>query len=401
MSFRKSYQFNVSPLLIITKLVIVLLFSSGLTIAEPVSRNTRKSGLVSIQEYETIGVVYADAMNNKDIQKLVKFFDMKGFAYTTARTVFDSKRDIDTYVKGFLRNTEEKFLRHVFSPIFKQEVKVKFLRVLNGNQPLIRIDYQTGGHEYAVLDIKRTADNKLTVVDMFLLSSGKKLSVTIGAASQLMIRPSKSMLRRLFGKVDVDADMVRSFRELINYKKNEKYKEAYDLIESFPDELKNERVMIDMSIQLSQFINEDEYRKQLSRLDKYYGKDETTTFILIDHYYFTKNYNKAQLSIDRLIDRFGVDGALLNLKANTYHIANNNINAQAYARKAIKLEPLFEDAYWTLATVLTTDEDYDELVKVLNVIEKKFSYTFTAEDFTGSSFYKEFVKTSEFKARFK
>lgn len=401
MSFIKLYVFKVSSLLFMSRLIIILLFSTGLTFAQQSFRDTREPESISIEAYETIGKAYADALNKKDIQKLAKMFDMESFAYATAHTVYNSKRDINSFVKGVLKHTEENFLRNVFNSVFSQESKAKFLRVLKDYQPLIRVDYNEGGHEYVILDLKRMAGNKLVIVDMFFLSSGKKLSVAIGAATQLMLRPSKSILKRLFGKVDVDTEMIVSIRKVAQLRKDGKYKEAYEIIEAFPDAIRNNRVMIDVSIQLSQFINDDEYRKQLTRLDKYYGKDETTAFILIDHHFYTKRYDKALLSVDRLIERFGVDGALLNLKASIYYLAKNFFKAQDYARKAIKQESLFEDAYWTLVTTLIEAEDYSGLVKALNSIEKKFGYTFAAEDFKSDSTYEKFVKTAEFRARFK
>ena len=376
---------------------MVIVLAVGPATAESVNSDVRS---VSIQEYEKFGVVYANAVHNKDIQKVARLFDMKSFAYLSARTVYDSKTEVDAYVEGVTRVKKEDFLSQILKESFKRDVDVKFLRLLKGNRPLIRIDFKEGGHEYIILDVKSTTDNNLVVNDMFILTTGRKLSETMGAVTQLMLRPGKSVLMKIFGKSEIDDNTLRSIRELANLRKKGKYKEAYDLIESFPDALKNKRVMIDMTIQLAQSINDEEYRKQLSRLDKYYGNDETTAFILIDHYHYTENYNKAQLSINRLINKYGEDGALLNLKASTSYVEKNYIKSIAYAKKAIKVEPQFESAYWTLATSLTDEEDFRELINVLNVIEKKFGYTFNAENFMGNDFYLKFVKSSEFKARY-
>ena len=399
MHFRKSYQ-NIPLFRILTTLVFILLVSTAQALDQNSYSDIRRSDPVSAKEYEAIGLEYTDALNKKDIQKLAKLFDMESFAYAAARTVFESKKEINGFVKGVLKRTEEQFLSQIFSAVFNREVKAKYLRLLENDQPLIRIDYTEGGHEYAILYLKRIAPGKIVVVDMFFLTSGQKLSVALGAASQLLLRPSKSILKRIFGKAEIDSKMLVAIRDIGKLRIAGKYKEAYDLITTLPEAIKKNRIVIDTSIQLAQYINDEEYRKQLTRLDKYYGQDETTTFILIDHYFFNGDYDKALLSMDRLIDRLGVDGALLNLKANAYYAAKKYTKAQEYARKAIQQEPSFEDAYWTLITTLTETGDYGGTILVLNQVEKKFGYKFKAEDFETNKIYDKFVKTSEFRTRF-
>jgi len=390
-----------SAVLIKLNLMFVLALFTDVAFAERVTFNVKNSGVLTSKQYDDFGIAYAMAIHESDVNKLAKMFDMKGFAYKTARTVYESENDIKAFVKGFMKRKEQDFLTLIFSSVFRADTNVKYLRLLEGNRPLIRIDYQQGGHEYAVLETKISANNNLSVNDMLLLSSGRHLSVSLGSASQLLMRPSKSILKKLFGGEEVDENMLESFKKIGRLRESREYQKAYNIIEGFPESIKNSRVMIDNSVQLAQLINDDEYRKQLNRLDRYFGKDETTTFILIDHHFYNEDYHKAQSSIDRLIKRFGVDAALFNLKANTYLIAKNNIKAKVFSKKAIKMEPEFEGAYWTLVSVLLEKKEYAEVVTVLNSLEDKFQYQFTADNFIQEPYYKTFIKSPEFKARFK
>lgn len=382
-------------------LLFMLILSVNIACAERVTFNVKNSGVLTHQKYDDFGIAYAKAIHDSDINKLANMFDMKAFAYKTARTVYDSEKDVKAFVKGFLKRKEQDFLTLVFSSVFRADTNVKYLRLLKGKRPLIRIDYQEGGHEYAVLETRISPDNTLSVNDMMLLSSGRHLSVSLGSASQLLMRPSKSVFKKLFGVSEVDEGMLESFKKIGQLRESRQYQQAYEIIEALPGAIKNSRVMIDNSVQLAQLINDDEYRRQLTRLDRYFGKDETTTFILIDHHFYNKDYNKAQSSIDRLIKRFGADAALFNLKANTFHISNDNVKAEIYSKKAIKFEPEFEGSYWTLVSVLLAKAEYSELIKALNMLENKFGYQFTADNFIQEPYYKAFTKSSEFKGRFK
>lgn len=394
---RKSFSQSVC-----LKLILLLALFPSIVLAA-----TGTSGFSSDVKISTAGdrvdkfaIGYVDSLNSHDIKKLASLLDMKELAYRSARTVLDDKDDIDNYVKGFTKNNREKFIQQIFQGVFKEKGRALYLRKLKNARPLIRIDYPEGGHEYMVLTLNKSPDKKIIVSDMFFLSAGKDLSVSLGAATQLMLSPSKSVLKRLFGGLEVNKDLVVEFKKIAKFRGEGKYLDAYNVINELPDAVKTKRVILDMAVQFSQFINDDEYRKQLTLLDKYHGKDETTVFILIDHYFYTGEFSKAQSSIDRLINKFGEDGALLNLKANTYFTSKDMRSANVSARKAMKLEPEFEDAYWTLVTVLLQEKKYSEVVSMLNSMESKFSYDFSSGNFIGNDIYKGFVKSSEFKSRY-
>lgn len=394
-------KLSISPRYFATGLLFAFLISTSVTYAEYASVDSRNTQPAVNNTYDRMGNTFAQATKARDIPTMAEMFDMEAFANIAARTVYESSKKIEQFSSGILRHKEEAFLTQIFNNVFKENADVKFLRVLKGKNPLIRIDYPEGGHEYVILYTQLKNDKKLTIVDMLFLSNGKKLSVSLGAASQLLLRPSKSVLKKLFGTKEVDKELLESFKELSRLRRSNKNKEAYHLIESFPDNIKNQRVIIDLSVQLAQLINDDEYRKQLSRLDKFYGTEETTTFILIDHYYYTGEYSKAISAINRIINLYGEDGALYNLLANTYHYAKDNTQAENYSRKAISTEPSFEDPYWTLVTIQLSELKHRDVVRTLDTIEQKFGYKFAAENFQGNDVYKDFIKSPEFNARFK
>lgn len=381
--------------------LLALLALSNSALSESGSRVTDGVGTTATNEHVEIGKRFATALNTKDMRSLSDLFDMDQFAHITAHAVVDSQSEINGFVKGFLATPKNKLLHRIFTALFNQQATAKYLRLLKDNRPLIRIDYASSGHEYIILHVNQAANNKLVVVDIFTLTSGKELSASIGAATQLILKPSESMLKRLFGRLDIDKNMLSKIKEIGKLKNSGRYKEAYSLMDSLPEDIKNKRVMIDVSIMLAQQISDDEYQKQLARLDKYFSNDPTTGFILIDHYYYTQQYAKMQAALDRLITLLGEDGALYNLKASTYLRTSDFDNARTYCIKAIQVEPQFEGTYWTLVSVFNKQEKYSEEIKTLSMLEKQFGYAFTEKSFDGNAFYNKFVRSSEFKAKYK
>jgi len=113
-----------------TSLYIALLALANLSFAESMNRNPDRAVPAAINKYEEFGKHFATARNKKDMRDLSGLFDMTEFAHITARTVFDSKNDIDAFTKGFLTNSKDKLLKQMFVPVFNQNAAVKYLRVL-------------------------------------------------------------------------------------------------------------------------------------------------------------------------------------------------------------------------------------------------------------------------------
>ncbi len=380
-------------------IILLVLLPASQAYPETTTYRSQKQSTNVDQTYNELGLTFAKALQSKDIQTLSRLFNQQEFARIAAHTVFDKKRDIDQFMRGVLKHNKETFLNKIFRIVFNSNADIKYMRLLKSTQPLIRIDYHDGGHEYMVLKTRKN-QNDVEVVDMFFLTSGKNLSASVGSATQLLLRPSKSLLKKLFNKKDVDKNTLQAFRKLSALRMKGNYQEAYNLLEAMPDEIRNERILIDFSIQMAQGLNEKEYRKQLSRLDKYYGDDESTTFILIDHHYYNNNYKKVVTSVTKLARIYGEDGALLNLISNASYADKDYKSAIQYGIKAIEMEPDFEAAYWTLVTAQTTNEDYANVVKTLDKLEQQFGYSFQAENFKGNDIYAQFMHSPEFIKRF-
>jgi tetratricopeptide (TPR) repeat protein len=234
------------------------------------------------------------------------------------------------------------------------------------------------------------------LVDLFLATSGKLFSVAVGAAAQLLIAPSDSMIRKVLGIKTVDKKLLAEFKQIGTLRREKKYAEAYRLIQGMPEAIRTRRVILDLAIQLSQNINDEEYYRQLTLLEQYHGNDPSTAYMLIDHYFSQGDMEKTNHSIDRMIARFGQDGALLNLKASIAFTSGRLAAATELARAAVMLEPDFEDAYWTLVTIYITTSQYQNAVTTMKQLEQQLGYQFQAENFADQEFYAGFVKSRAF-----
>jgi tetratricopeptide (TPR) repeat protein len=350
-------------------------------------------------ELDTIGTTFAQAINNQDLDTLNEIFDLNAFARRAAKTVFDKDSDIRGFVKGFSAKGSMHIIRSIFDPAIDQKAHAKYLRTLfNAKEanPLIRLDMEEGGHEYILLTVEKNEHGNLVVVDLFLATSGKKSSVGVGTAVQLLFAPSQSMIKKLFGIKDVDKTLLTQLHEIGKLRREKKYAEAYHLIKGMPLNIRTQRIILDLAIQLSQAIDDKAYYQQLELLEKYHGNDPSAAFMLIDFHFSQGNMDKVIRSIDKAIARYGKDAALLNLKSSTAITFGKHEEALVYAKEAIHIEPDFEDAYWSLVSIYIATKQYTHVVSAFKSIEQNLGYEFMAENFSGDEFYADFVKSQPF-----
>ncbi|MEL7313159.1 MAG: hypothetical protein AAFN07_16700 [Pseudomonadota bacterium] len=343
------------------------------------------------------GKAFATAINERDRGALGELFDVREFASIVADDLFDDEDAKRGYLRGMLSHGRTKFISRLFHGWLSQELTAKYLRTMEGNRPLVRLDFDGGGHEYMLLSLRRKS-NKYVAVDLFPMTTGRNLSESIGIATQIMLNPTESLLARLFGNsYKLNPEIVSKLTRVGDLQRGGDFKSAYDLLLSLPEPVRDNRVMVDFAIKLASLIGDTEYQVELTRLEKLYGDEESAGFMLIDYYFTIGEYDKAIRTVDRLEAFLGEDAALSNLRANFALTSQDYERALQFASRATELEQDFEDAYWTLVTVANDRRQYDKVVETLQQIEALFGYDFVADDFN-DDFYSEFYQSDAMKA---
>lgn len=354
------------------------------------------------KEHVTENVVAA--FQSHDLDKIEQSFSLEALGHKVAPKLFEQRADINGFVQGFTqKESKKRFIASSFGGVLKEgtEISYRSLREMNGETfPLIRLDIAGGGHEYILLDVILSGPDKGKIQDMFVASSGKWSSESIAGASKLLLIKDVSLLQKFFGNIEINEDLAKKFEELGELRASAQYGKAYKTIMALPEAVRKDRAIIDVAIQLGQLYREDAYYFQLSELAKYYGDDPSTQFILVDHHYIQGDFVGAHKSIDQVINLFGADGAMYNLKANIAFGAQDVTGAIRYSQQAIESEPTFAPAYWTLLTLQSSQNAFSEMVDTLTKIESNLGLAFSENDFQGNSFYTAFIQSEAFKAWF-
>ena len=344
-------------------------------------------------------VLHASEQNFTALDKL---FNLTFFAEKIAGLVFNSERDRAGFVIGFMEQIKSStYSKNLLLSTTLEQSTFKYLGLNKNKEPIIRISYTEGGSEYIKLIVRPNSKGVLLVNDFFMASSGNLTSVEIANATKLLLTPSESVLKKLLGVKQVDETLAAKFKEVGKLRAQGKNKEAYDLILSFPEKLRNQREIILLSISLATFFDDNLYRRDLSNLDRLYSDDPKLAFMLVDHHFYEEDWPKAIAAIEISKKEWVDDGALNVILASAFYESKDFASAIKASEYAIEIEPDYEDAYWTAFTIYNAAGEFGKMIEMLEVLKNQFSYEFDANNFTEDLEYSAFVKSNEFKVWFK
>jgi predicted Zn-dependent protease len=146
-------------------------------------------------------------------------------------------------------------------------------------------------------------------------------------------------------------------------------------------------------------IDEQTHRAALRLLARDFGADPELQFMLIDHYFFVQQFDRALGAVGALEKAIGgEDGATANLKGSILIAAKRYHEASAACRRGMALEPEHKAAYWCLVTVGLTTKNGKIAVEGLKAYERGFAVEFNLNELAALAEYKEIATTPEFVA---
>ena len=355
---------------------------------------------ISDAQLAAIGQRWATALNAGDAASLRAVLDSEGLALRSAASFSANETEKAQFVRGFVNGTD-RVVQGWIAEIESAEGQARFLKVhtFDGMRgPLLRYDLGDSGYNYVLLIVEARGSAAPRVADMFLATSGQRLSDTLGAVTRLIAAPDESVIGKVFGLTTVDQELAALFRTIGRLRLLGRFDEAYAMIVQLPEEVRNHRVMLNISLPLASQLGEDVYRDELARLARYHGDDPTTAFALIDYYVYEGDLDAAMKSTLAMERAFGKDAAIAELKA-AIAIADGDLaRARAHAQEGVGLEPTNESVRWTLLSILMMAEAYADGIRVLEGLEADFEYEFEGASFADNEVYAGFVKSPEYAA---
>lgn len=347
---------------------------------------------------DKLAVKFMQHLIEKDYKAADKMVDMKAYGTKVAKGVFDEESKQRSFLSGFVPSLQKTpFTKKVFAAAEAEQLSYVYLGTNTKDQPILRMDYDSGGHEYIKLILRKTTKGALRIVDFGFASTGALSSTGTANATKYLIKPSESILKRLLGGIDPDQDLISKFKKIAEYRVKGDYEKGYEIIDSFPKELKNQKELILTSINFASGFDDSLYRQKLSTFAELYGDDPAHAFMLIDHYYFQQDWNSA-IDAVKVSKKEWADDAALNVILIQLQLETGSVDeAVTTAEYARTLEPESEMVYWSSFSAYLSAKKFDNAVEMLDILKETFYYDFTSEEFLQAPENYELVQSKAFK----
>lgn len=242
---------------------------------------------------------------------------------------------------------------------------------------LFRLALDNGGANYHDYPVVRQADGKVRAVDIYIFTSGEMITETlrrlfISAAYE----ESKSILDRLSGKEDAFAKNMPLINKMSAAKNQGDNEAVLTCYKQLPAEVQKEKFVLLFAMMAAQNVNDEEYEAIIETFKTAHPKEPCLDFILIDYYFLRKEYAQALASCKRMDKLLDGDAHMRCMSGRLYNLQEKRPQAKAMFQKAVEIEDDFLPAYQELWAISLLDKDYDESVRLLDVMNQKCNTQF-------------------------
>ena len=343
-----------------------------------------------------VGETIAAALSKRDVEAIYRVLDVDAVTRLVIKDLGLKDADRESVRKGFpkaLRSNLEIGVRTMEGT----KGTAKYMRSgMREAKPYALVRYDLGDQGIDYVEYYVTPSRKVEDWYVHSLATLYSTSARLGLATMLK---TDTMLFGLFGsRLTTDAD-VKPFRELRVRLQAQDFAGAYRVLETFPESFRKTRQWALMRVTYGGRIDDATHRAALRYLAQNFGAEADLQFMLIDHYLFEEQYDRALASLgglERVIG--GEDAATANLRGSVQIAAKRFDAAASACRRGMALEPDHKPAYWCLVSVGLATKSGKVAIEGLKAYETAFSMEFDLDKLGALDEYKEIARTPEYAA---
>lgn len=313
-----------------------------------------------------------------DAQFFVDNFDIDSFASKVISEVNEenSSKSIRNFNKGFIKGFKNKFSQfpqkiitdigkgssydivNFYYHLDEQKYHVLF-RLYNDEEGLNYHDYQL-----------QYFDGDFKLQDMYVYTTGEYFSDTLRNLYELSVPTESTDTEYNRERLKTMLFMTR-FQTLIG---NEKYKQAFNLINNIEGEFKEKKIYYIMKIQIASAINEVYHMEAIDELLKKFPDDPSTKLMAVDYFIMLKDYNSTMKIIDDLGEATE-DDFVEYIRGNAAWEFEDYETAEKSYAYIIKEYPDFENAKLSLLYMYDFLNKHEDSIVLLNSMIDSEVYT--------------------------
>lgn len=348
------------------------------------------------EEAAALGRSIAEAFNERSVEAFMKVVDVDAFGHLVLDDLDLGAADRNG-IRKRLPVSVRKMAETSMRAIDRNDGSAKFLRAgLEEGRAyaLVRLDLGDQGVDY----LKYYASSPRAVEDWYIFTAASLYSGAVRFNLASIFR-SESALLKLFRIPSVSPRETRAFIEVRDSLVREDYAGAFKALEKFPEDYRNSRQWALMRVTYGGRAGDEVYRGALRHLAARFGADADLQLLLIDHYFYENQLERALGAVASLERAVGGEDASTNgLRGNLLTALKRPGEAEAACRRGIAMEADFKPAYWCLVSVALQRNDGRLAVDALTAYEKAFDVHFDPARLAQQEGYERIARTGEFAA---
>lgn len=343
-----------------------------------------------------VGEAMAGALNERDLEAVLRMMDVDAVSARVMKDLGLNATDRESLRKGFpqaLRNNVQIGMRSMEGT----KGSAKYLRSgVREAKPYALLRYDLGDQGIDYVEYYLTSAGK---VEDWYVHSMATLYSTSARLSLATLFKTDSMLYGLFGSRLTGSADAKPFSELRANLQAQDFAAAYRTLERFPESFRKTRQWALMRVTYGGRIDDATHRAALAHLAQNFGAEADLQFMLIDHYLFEDQFDRALASLAALERAIGgEDAATANLRGSILIAAKRFTPAEQACRRGMALESDHKPAYWCLVTVGIATKSGKVAVEGLKAYEAAFATEFDLDKLGAMEPYREIARTPEFGA---
>ncbi len=283
----------------------------------------------------------------------------------------------------------------------KGEIKATLLGVESRGvrgRAVVRFDLpnlQFSYHEYELL---LDENDRIVIVDWIDYLHGEGFTDGMGM-TLVMTAPSEAAVRKLIDFQNVNPADLFQYRELLKAARDRRAEKYVELLAGLNPALQRQRNVVLVTVQLSKAINNRRFlRAGLMQMAEHFPEEPLYSLMLLDYYVPSKRYDEAIAALQRTYAKFGFGDAAMEARLSAITLANGNgVDANAFAERAVLLEPTLELAWWSALRARVAVEDFSAAVEALQRLEEHHGHTLGAEQLQGDKSFAALLASDDFK----
>jgi len=351
------------------------------------------------KEYENFGKAITDSLIAGDQAAIQSAINEDA---VMERIFKDIALDTD-FAKGVKKGVSESVgkLGGILVSQMQDQATLKFVRARHnkdGYFALVRVDFGDQGLNYLDFALEKDTSGAIKIVDWYDYVKGQLYSDSVRSMMALIMPKERNLLEKILGINKLDKDELATFVDQLKLFRDGDYKGSLLKYYKLPKRMRQSRiVLVTRAMAANASGDQQEYSLALEDLNTYFGDDPTLGLILLDHFYMKGDYKNAKKSLKELAEYTGGDAAIDNLMANISQAEKNYTESIEHAKHAIKSDPEYVDAYFTLLDSSVYAANYKDAVKTIDKLETDFGFEFDPEKLTTLEGYEGFAASKEFK----